>query len=501
MSEIGHPNLLPIFLAVWVMMLLPFGELLASDFRPLGDGEMIMKSTLIVEIDLSGPHGKPNVRIASVLKGKVPDGFVVPVSSYSIHVPDQERHYASFGNLAKLELDDLPASSRWILFFEPVHKGGLDTFHPACVKPVSRKERVLEILSMAENPAPFVSSPRYAGDLDLIHILGVRFHALRFSSPDCPELDKLFHEEGRREPIELPWQQIRFTMRFAFRPALKPKLQMTQCDAKGALPDYLRKMARFGEFDGWGEDEGIHFPAEFEIHVDTTGPEKIGDLRFAEAATFLREQLRTGKLEVVTEAYLALARLMDSQSVPIALQMLEHPDIQFQIKAAGFLSYAKDIRSIEPLCARLDQLPPISGRGEAVSLEIQPLISSIGETLRDLNDDRCVPTLKRTVIKGYVGGRIASALCRMGDESAFDALATHLRNPAVSHFPGDLEMLVERSNLPVEPWMIESRDTWSSDRDKQGITDKRWLEWWDAHKGEFKIVRTWEEACQRMRRE
>lgn len=490
-------------LAIVALTLLPARWLHATTYQDIGLGHMVEISTLILLVKLTPAGEKLDVQIEEVLKGVPPRKLVIhsKISSYKSNTGLEKRR-AWFGDAANVDLDELVAANRRIIFLQADDGGRFLTFHPSCLQPEGQKKRVSEILAMRRDPAPFVAAGKYGGDLDLIYMLGVQFFAFHVSSPTVPalELESFFHP-GWSSPLyeELPWQHSRFTIQFTFQSSRRPMLQMKPFAAKGVLPDFVRKLDSAQEFERYAASVGEKLPPEFDVTVDTTGPKSVGDLTFVAAADFLRAQLRSEKLEVIRAAYLALANLLDSDAVPIAVEMLRHPDRKFRREAAQFLAHAKDPRSVEPLCAALDELPPrIRNPSNGYNGGDHGFSEAVRTAVRNLRDPRSVPALKRAALKGYAGDEIAmTSLSRLGDETAFEPLLSHLRNPDVGHIPSGLVTMIQRSNLPVEPWM-EKGLSWD---DKAGIRLQatRWIEWWDAHKKEFRIVRTWEEAC-RLRR-
>lgn len=505
-------------IAVSIFALLPIRSLHATSYAPIGLAEMVETADLIFVAELVPSEDKLNAKIGEVLKGVPPQGF--EFSGTIVPYPSGEgkiKRFAGFGEAA-VQLDDLTLSSRRIFFLNANQEGRLRTSHPACIVPEETKPRVLEILAMTEDPAPFVKSKRYAGDVNLIYLLGERFQSLSIAVPDVPELEaylraNLFIVE------EMPWQRTRFTISFTFEPSRKQPLQMAKLEAKGAVPDYIRKIAVTEGFGKWARAANEKLPPEFSVTVDTNGPEKIGGLPFAAAAAFLREQLRPekvevigaaytalaklmntkseqprpGKVEVIATAYTALAKLKDTETVPIANEMLRHPDREFRRQAALFLAKAKDQRSIEPICVAIDELPPcIRYSSKGYNRVEDELSQALGYAVLKFHDPRFVPALKRAALKGYAGDWMALTLAQLGDESAFEPLLSHMRNPEVDHYPNELITMVDRSNSQKEPWMLETFS--SNERAEKKRQSLHWIEWWEAHKAEFRIIRTWEEV-------
>jgi hypothetical protein len=478
--------------AIVILTLLPAGSLHATSYRDIGLGEMVETSDLILLVKLTPAGEKLDVQVEDVLKGVRPHDLVLHSQIYSFESDGVKKRHAGFGGDARVDVDELAASNRRIIFLRPGHEGRFLPFHPDCVQPEAQKKRVLEILAMRRNPAPFVSSGKFEGDVDLIYLLGVQFFPVHVTAPAVPAIESWFRP-GLPVYEEMPWQHVRFMVQFAFQPSRQPMLQMKPFAAKGVLPDFIRKLDANHEFERYAAVAREKLPTEFDVTVDTTGPKKVGDLTFAAATDFLRAQLRSEKLQVIEAAYRALVELLDSDAVPIANEMLRHPDRRFRREAAKFLAYAKDPRSVEPLCAALDELPPCVRYGfKGYNDDDNELSGAVGKAVLNLRDPRTVPALKRAALKGYAGDWIAMTLSMLGDETAFEPLLSHLRNPDVNHYPDELVRMIQRSNVPVEAWMKKGLS--SDDYAGKRLRATRWIEWWDAHKKDFRIVRTWEEA-------
>lgn len=467
-------------LAFVTLPLMPACWLHATDYGPLGLGEMVEASSLILLVELKASKEKPNIEIEQVLKGEPPRKLEILRSAADV----------------SMNLSLRGGSDRRILFLHTDDQGRSFPFHPACVAEVDQKDRVLEILAMKRNPAPFVASPKYAGDVDLIYLLGVQFFAARMSVPAVPRLESLFHPRMSRIYgiyEEIPWQRSRLTVSLTYQSARQPRVQMKRFVEKGVLPEFIRRMDVAQLFERLTTSVREDLPPEFDVTVDTTGPANVGDLSFVAAAAFLREQLRSEKLEVIQAAYLALAKLLDSDAVPIAIEMLQHPDRKFCRESARFLGVAKDPRSVRPLCVALDRLPPcIRYAGEGYDADDDQLSEAVGKAVLNLHSPQAIPALKRAALKGYAGDWIALSLSQLGDETAFEPLLSHMRNPDVNHYPSELVTMVRRSNLPVESWMNMVLS--SDDRAGKRRRATQWIEWWDSNKTRFRIVRTWQEA-------
>ncbi len=493
-KALGGDCRFPFVCRIILLLAISIGLLRANDYGPLGLGELVEGSSLILLVKIVPNGEKFDVEIAEVLKGVPPKDLVIDQRTYSDLVDGREKRGLTFGGDTNVYVEDLTLSKYRILFLFEDESGGFIAGHPACLQLAEKKERVVELLAMMRNPAPFVMSSKYAGDVDLIYVLRREFYPIRVSAPALPALEEsVRHEQFSGAWREyMPWQRTRFTLHFTYQDARTPKLQMAPFYGEGVLPDFIRRVDSFQGFERIATRAKEAVPPEFDVTVDTTGPTTVGDLTLADATEFLRGQLQSDRVEVVQAAFQALADLLDSAAVPIAIRMLESPDPAFLREAVVFLGYAKDPRSIDSLCKVIDDLPPFASERYDKDRQFSELCSAVNEAVRNLRDPRIIPALERAVLKGYSGDRISEKLGELGDETAFEPLLSHMRNPKEFLDSGPLVTMVERSNLPVEPWMNETIQY--DDHPGKERQSARWIEWWKMNKGKFRIVRSSEES-------
>ncbi len=485
----------------------------ATKYGEISLAQMVTVAELIIVAEIVPTGDEADIKVVEVLKGRPPNGFTFsgsirpdPSGGQEKRIawfpgtirPDpsgeQERRMKSFSRNVIVPLDSKSSSVRHIFLLLEDYQGNKPPTHTAYGKPETEKARILEILKMSEDPAPFVKDGKYVGDTALIHVLGVKFHGLRMEGTRDPVLQRYLESNIFIEKY-LPWLRLRQDVTFTFDSSREVPLQVADFKAEGSMADFIRK---FLADPGFGSDYKLKeakLPARFTITLDTLGPGKAGGLTAAEASAFLREQLDSGNEEVVKTAYAALMSMRDTEAVPAAIQMLQHPDLKLRKQAAYFLARARDPRSISAIAAAIDALPPcIRYAHEGYNEDQNQLSKALGQAVSSIRSPELLPALKQATAKGYAGDNFAFTLSQMGDESAFEPMLSHLRNPRADHYPDDLITLVNRSNLPVEDWMDDS--FWSEQREEKKRHSERWIAWWEAHKAELRIVRTWEEAYQ-----
>lgn len=476
-----------------VLTFLPMSPLHATSYADVSLAEMVTWSELIIVADVVPTEDKADFKVVEVLKGTPPDGFTLTGHLSTYEMGGKEKHSIVFSGDVSIPLNDPSTPVRHIFLLRSNPTGMPVTSNPTCGQPETEKARIREILSMVENPVPFVKDGKHDGDTGLIHVVGEKFRRFPVEGDPDPVL-KLYLAGNLFIEDLLPWQRVRQEIKFTFDASREVQLQLVDYDEEGAIADFIRHFSSNPRFGSDRKLKEAKLPAQITITLDTHGPEKAGGLTSAEASGFLREQLDSDKEEVVKTTYEALMKMRDTETVPVAMKMLLHPDRKLRKHAAIFLTRARDPRSIEAIAAAIDALPPcIRYSREGYNLEEEELSSALGYAVASIKSPAMLPALKRAAAKGYAGDRMAITLSQLGDESAFEPIITHLRDPKVDHYPDELITLVKRSNLPVEDWMDDGFS--SEQREEEKRHSERWIAWWEAHKAELRIVRTWEEAA------
>ncbi len=485
-------------LGIVLLCLLPFRMLHATSYGHVELAAMVDGVDLIVVAELTPTGETLNAKVGEVLKGSLPQGFELSTKISSYEADGKVIQYADFGGDARVKIADLISSKQRIFFLRKDGEGHFRTFRPDCMMEVDKRQRVSEVIAMAKDLTPYVMTSDYAGDVDLIYLLGDRFYALRVIAPAIPELER-YMDKHREVFEEIPWQRTRLTLQFTYEESRKPSLQMELLEATGVLADFIRKVNAYGVFDSLQKGSKSKLPPTFSVTIDTNGPEKVGDLSFKDASKFLCKQLESKDADLVTAAFGALAKMMDPQAIQNAISMITYPNTRMRTQAAIILGYARDPVSIDSIISAVEFLPQQAPYGSpGHDQDLDALGDALGRAVRQINDPKAVPALKRVMYKGYAGSRLAIALANLGDESAFEPLLYHIRNPYVEHYPDELVNLIKRSNLAIEPWMNEGIS--SSDTAGKQRRAEKWIAWWDSHKTEFRIVRTWEEESKRAAR-
>lgn len=385
-----------------------------------GLGHLVELTDLIVVADLVASGDKVEAEFVSVLKGQLPEDFRLSGSITKQWSERGQVPMATFAGHPLIEVTGERTKGITFLIFPEQRPGTSGIISFSCVQPAAMKPRILELIAMYDDPAPLVRSRKHNRDLEMIHLLGERFHSLRIEGLDRPGLglrDENLSEKEQKARIlyslfsdeSVPWERTRLTVPFTYVKTRTPAFQLADFKEQGPMPDYIRKRSA-------GFDVGNHWnlPPTFSATLDTRGPEKVGQLPFAEAAAYLRELVRSGDSEVRSQAYDALARMRDNGTVPLALEMLREPDRKARGPAANFLASAKDPRAAESISTAIDELSPhIPARSEGHDEEEENLASSLAHAAKKLMDPQMLPALKRAVSKGYT--EFASVVSGLGD--------------------------------------------------------------------------------------
>ena len=199
----------------------------------------------------------------------------------------------------------------------------------------------------------------------------------------------------------------------------------------------------------------------------------LGGLTRERLIAHFRACLDPSDPQLVQAAVQAPLRVGDAASAPLMTQLLTKDTTARA--AADFLARHPVPEAIKPLCDLLDRTAAEDRNGCERKIAI---------ALMRLNAAEAVPAIRRAVERGLCY-EICDALGFLGDSEDFQRLLPRLESSNPWDAQNRLRMLVERSNLPVEPWMKEQ----SSPRQK-------WGDWLEQKKGTLKIIKTAVEAGQ-----
>lgn len=469
-----------------VLAVLPLGTLRATDYLQLGIGELVATSDLIVSAELAPAGDMLEVRPGEVLKGAVPGAFKMRGKALFAREKQTEINWDEPSDDDDVLLDEDASKNHWIVF---LWNG--ERYHPGCLQPESMKQRVLEVLAMEKDPAPFVRSGKHDEDRDLVFLLGERFRAFRIEG--VADRGAYHQEEGStgeelKESLvyqllaedEVPWEPVRLTISFTYDPDRKPPLLTDGFNAQGAIADFIRKKESTSSYRENTFGKGGKLPPRFSVTLDTRGPEKVGGLTRAEATAFLISRLGLEDEEVAREAHKALVKMRDSDAVTAAIGILKQENPHLPSRALQLLGKTKDPRMLEKIGAALDALSEeADGDKDTNNRRMQTLVRLLPEGPGKL------PVLRRAMTKGYSGILIASAVAENGNEEDFELLLASLRNPAAIPQTKPLATMVKRSNHKTEEWM---NDLGTGESQGQDALRERWLNWWEANKNDFKIA-------------
>jgi HEAT repeats len=206
--------------------------------------------------------------------------------------------------------------------------------------------------------------------------------------------------------------------------------------------------------------------------------ERVGRLARPAAVEHLRKSLASRNPEAVLRAVDGLRRVGCRESATSVVPLLRHGEERVALEAVRYLEWAGDRRAVGPLCETLDRVRvPRDVAAEAA------------RALGRLRDPAAAPALERAVRRG-LDGWSGWALATVGDERAFELLLSRAEDHDVMDAVEGMQVLVHRSNKPVQPWMKEN--SWNPET---GLKNKRkWRLWWEANHRDFRVVRTAEQA-------
>ena len=208
--------------------------------------------------------------------------------------------------------------------------------------------------------------------------------------------------------------------------------------------------------------------------------QQVGTLSRDGAVDFLRGLLRTAETPVVLAGLGALSRMRATTAVPEALALLEVRPPEVVVAALGYLGTSCDPRAVAPVRAILRD----SLHGPHASAEFS---RAACKALAAFDDPAVIPELAMALQAGIEeANRI---LLRMEVPEVIAWILDQDGEPLSGTAVQSLYWLVRRSNQPPEPWM-----RWNGWPCSEPGETVRWRDWWQAHRADFKLVRSLAEA-------
>jgi hypothetical protein len=215
--------------------------------------------------------------------------------------------------------------------------------------------------------------------------------------------------------------------------------------------------------------------------------QQVGTLSRDGAVDYLRGLLRTAESPVVLAGLGALSRMRETTAVPEALALLEARPPEVVVAALGYLGASRDPRAVAPVRAILRE----SQHGPHAS---EKLSRAACKALVGHDDPAVIPELAMALQAGIEeANRI---LLRMDVPEAIGWILDQDGELLSSTAVESLYWLVRRSNQPPESWM-----KWNGWPCSEPGETARWRDWWQAHRADFKLIRSLAEAAKDHERE
>jgi hypothetical protein len=215
--------------------------------------------------------------------------------------------------------------------------------------------------------------------------------------------------------------------------------------------------------------------------------QEVGTLFRDGAVDYLRGLLRTAETPVVLASLNALSRMRVKAAVPEALALLDDRPTAIVVAALGYLGTSRDVRVVAPARAILRN----SLYGASASEETSRAACKV---LAAYDAPAAIPELVMALEAGIEDAN--RILLRMDVPEAINWILDQdgelLSNGALE----SLYWLVRRSNYPPESWL-----RWNGWPCSEPGETARWRDWWQAHRADFKLVRSLPEAAKDHERE
>lgn len=227
---------------------------------------------------------------------------------------------------------------------------------------------VQNLMHIARDPGPFLSSPRWRQNTDLIEFLGRRFNSFKVTSAGAPDLAD-FLTRDRIDPF--PWaMKGRRVVAMTTEKAAPYRVNGDGTAAGERLAAILNHNPV--DWKGWSDRQAT--PPQFTLEFDLRRPTRWGSIGPEAAIEVLEEAVRSRASWVVPEATRALSRMRADEAVPDVIPLLDHHDPEHDperdvVRAAiRFLTRSHDPRAARAMKALADRGEDESTRLEAAAV-------------------------------------------------------------------------------------------------------------------------------------
>jgi hypothetical protein len=215
--------------------------------------------------------------------------------------------------------------------------------------------------------------------------------------------------------------------------------------------------------------------------------QQVGSLSRDGAVDFLRGLLQTEETPVILAGLGALSRMRETTAVPEVLALLEDRPSEVVVAALGYLGTSRDPRVVAPVRAILRD----SLHGPHASDELS---RAACKALAFYDDPAAIPELAMALDAGFEGAH--RILRRMEVPEMINWILDQDGELLSAAAVESLYWMVRRSNQPPEPWM-----RWNGWPGSEPGETARWRDWWQAHRADFKLARSLDEAVKDHERE
>jgi hypothetical protein len=430
-------HLLTMLACVGLALALPPGAATHERAAP-SMAELIEKSDVIVAGVM--PEATHVIEVSSYLRGQGPRRLAVDIYASSGSWPDKA-----------FRLDE-PG-----VFF--LRRDGTELVPTGWQAFSNDRSYVESLIHVARDPGPFLSSPRWRSNPDVMELLATRFDSFRVTAAVEPDLADWL-EANRIDPF--PWS-MKGRRDITLNP--EPEAPYRLSGDGTAAGDRLAAIINHNSAEWNGLARRASAPARFTVTFDTRRPSRWGSIGPGAALEILNEALRSRSPWTVTPAIWALGRLRADEAVPRIIALLDHEDRDVVRVATIFLRRSRDPRAVRALIEYLD-------RGADHSR-----MENAAEALRCIGGETALPVFR---IRASHVQNARVGLGEFGTIADIKALVEDTGGTMqLGH--GALFAARERTNAAA--------DTWHN----PGLIDKQreqrlWSEWWSRNHATLRIV-------------
>jgi hypothetical protein len=399
--------------------------------------------------------------------------------------------------LERMSTDFLKVGDQGYFIVHNNTRGGYRVSQPSAVISKEQGNELLRLLEIRKNPKRYLAAKPSEINDGFAYLLGDLFRSARSSCKEYPGLGKsllVTFRDREHHPGKLwPWDVDEVgTVHMKPDPENDDTLHVTAVGQPNALTQKLTEKIQLS----WvieNKREIFRLYKDLDktgltFTIDNRKVQEAKGISRKAAVAYLHACLKSKDELVVLQALQALSLMQDTESIPVALSLLEDDRGKVVSHAAEFLSRSR--KSTDDIADRL-----IAAYKRDKSKK-ENRSGGIMRYMVRIDHPRIAAFVEQAAVEGDPGAVWICALPWVASDGTIGKIIGAMKNTPglygerAGRLTSIFCQIIRRSNKPLEPWMKAS--SLSSEEKLQ--LRPRWIAWWEENKEGFRLIRSNEEA-------